>query len=588
MALLPTILGAIAGETFSFAAGASGNYIVGEADDTVPHAVLWDALNPTDAPIFLGAIPGQISSSATAVFGTSIIGFADDGATHAVLWDATNPTVAPTMLGTIPGQTGSQAFGLDGTYIVGYAVDGSSPGLAAVWLLANPTATPASLGSFGGSVFQHYAYAVTGTYIAGYGLEPSAIDPFLWDATNPTAPPTEFGETGTSAQAVGADGTNVVGNDNGTAALWDATNPTALPTVLGAIPSQVSAGALAILGAQIVGQASDGQNHAVLWDAANPTVAPTILQAILDETASFATALTATYIVGEADDTQGHAVMWAPSLGHAVAIKIAGTNYTSDAVYATASFDAAVNGANGTCKFRVRDETSSLLFVTGDRIELLVDNVPTWTGYLTKQVRVYAFPAENVVAAGLTRWLDIEGVDLNILFSRRIAFNASDPATVLIPPTAPYPPHTADLDAINDLTSNYIDLSGDDIDVTTLVESVGDINEDQDARPYSGGDTFGTAMTLIAALPGAVFFIQPRRKLVYTDANTASAPFPMSDQPTGDAVGYREMTISADGTGLINDYLGVGIGYGSNTPVADREIDATSLSTHGRWQAGSP
>lgn len=266
-----------------------------------------------------------------------------------------------------------------------------------------------------------------------------------------------------------------------------------------------------------------------------------------------------------------------------VQIKIAGADQTANIVFGTARFESMVNGRVGSCKFRVRDELRALSFVAGSAIEFLVDGGPVWTGYLVKATRAYAFPAENIVEAGLTRWIDIEGVDLNILFSRRIVATYSDPADVF---GKLYPPFTLDQDVIADLVADYLDLTGDSLDVSSEVEAVADINEDQDARAWSGGYTWGEAMGSIAMLPAAVFFLAPTRKLVYTDANTADAPRAMSDRPVGEQVGYREMVITKDGTSLANDVLAWGFGYGSNEPVFVRDQDATSLAAHGRWQLG--
>lgn len=267
-----------------------------------------------------------------------------------------------------------------------------------------------------------------------------------------------------------------------------------------------------------------------------------------------------------------------------VVIKVAGTDYTADVVFATARFASAVNGTVGDCKFRVRDDDRTITFVLGSTIELLVDGSPVWTGFLVKAERVYAFPAENVDDAGLTRWIDITGADLNTLFNKRIVRKTSDPAVVL---GTLFPAYTDDSTAIADLVANFLDLSGDSIDTTTKVETVGQINADQKARAWSGSYTWGQAMASIAMLPAAVYFIDPARYLVYTDVNTASAAFGLSDQPDGvTSVGYREMKVLVDGSSLANDVLAWGMGYGSQTPVFKRDTDATSLATHGRWQAG--
>lgn len=267
-----------------------------------------------------------------------------------------------------------------------------------------------------------------------------------------------------------------------------------------------------------------------------------------------------------------------------VQIKLASVDITAHVVFATATFTSAVNGTVGSCKFRVRDDDRTMSPNAGDEIELIIDGDPVWTGYLVLTSRVYAFPAENVADAGLARWFDVEGSDLNTLFNKRIAFNQTTPTDNVV--RFPYPPVTADSTAIAELVTNWLDLSGDSLDTSTHVETVADINVDQDAYPWSGSQTFGQAMFQIASLPTGVYFLDPSRNLVYTDVNTADAPFALSDQPTGTDAGYREMTLTSDGTSLVNDELAWGIGYGSQNPVFKRETDAASVALHGLWQDG--
>lgn len=268
----------------------------------------------------------------------------------------------------------------------------------------------------------------------------------------------------------------------------------------------------------------------------------------------------------------------------AVQIKIAGVDLTSAVLFSTARFESAVNGAPGPARLRLRDPDRSLTVLPGASLELLIDGDPAWTGFVTAPRRSYVFPAINIDAFGETRFLDIEGTDLNVLFTRRIAFNQSTPEDVMAPL---YAAHTADTTAISDLVSDWLDLSGDSLDTSSLVDNVGDINEDQKARAWSGSDQWGQAMASIASLPAAIYYLNPSRKLVYCDTDTPTAPFGLSDVPDGTTKRrYREMEILLDGSNLANDVMCWGIGYGSTTPVFKRDIDATSVSAHGVWQLG--
>lgn len=211
-----------------------------------------------------------------------------------------------------------------------------------------------------------------------------------------------------------------------------------------------------------------------------------------------------------------------------VQIKVGGVDLTSKIVFGKSRFVSAVNGAVGEADILVDDEDRSITPVTGAALELIVDDEPVWTGYVVSYDRTYVFPALNVTDFGLARFFRLRGVDLNILFLRRYVFNQSTPENPL---GTLFPPGTADTTAIEDLIANFLDLSGDGLDTSTFVENVGDINVDQDARAWAGGDTWQRAMSSIASLPAAVYFLAPTRDLVYTDANTQTADKALTDQP---------------------------------------------------------
>lgn len=267
-----------------------------------------------------------------------------------------------------------------------------------------------------------------------------------------------------------------------------------------------------------------------------------------------------------------------------ILIEVDGNDITDDVVLVGATFSSQVNGVSGPCSFRVKDTDQTRSFTIGSRIRLAINSRNHWAGYLTKQSYVFAFDA-LAVDSETTRFFQIEGSDINILFEKRVTFQVADPADLEGPI---YPTDTADTTAITDLLADWLDLSGDDLDTTSLVEHVGNINEDQTAQPFFGSWKWGEAMAAIARLPAAIFYIDPDRSLVYTDVDTPSVPEILTDQPhtTVSGVGYREMSFINDGGDLVNDYLAWGVGGASSTPVFSREEDATSIATHGRWQAG--
>lgn len=267
-----------------------------------------------------------------------------------------------------------------------------------------------------------------------------------------------------------------------------------------------------------------------------------------------------------------------------VQIIIDGVDYGFLAHFPTCRFESLVNGQPGRGYVRLRDDDRTLSFTGGETVLVKINGQNVWRGFVAQYKRVYIAPALNIDDFGLTRFIDLECTDINILFVKRIVFNQSDPDNVY---GTLFGPGTPDRTAIAALLANFLDLSGDGLNTTALVEEVADINVDQDARAWSGSYTWGQAMASIAMLPASIYYIDPDKNFVYTDVDTPNAPFGLSDTPNGTTTrGYREMEILKDGTVLANDVLAWGMGYGSQTPVFVREQDATSIATHGVWQRG--
>ena len=271
----------------------------------------------------------------------------------------------------------------------------------------------------------------------------------------------------------------------------------------------------------------------------------------------------------------------------AVVISLAGTDVTANVQFADARFKSLVNGQPGDAYMRVRDLDSTFSVTEGADWLVTVDGSAVWRGFVTKVSRVYIFPAGNVAESGLQRWFDIEGSDLNLLFTRRVVENQATPTTVQ---GTQFPAATADTTAITELLANWLDLSSDSLDTTTGVTHVGNLDPAQVTRAWSGGWYWSDAMNSIAMLPAAIYYLRPetgspRGTLVYCDMDTPTAPFGLSDQPNGTTTkGFREAEIILDGTSLANDVLAWGMGYGSQAPVFKRAQDATSQTAHGLWQ----
>jgi len=264
------------------------------------------------------------------------------------------------------------------------------------------------------------------------------------------------------------------------------------------------------------------------------------------------------------------------------------TDITDGLIIDGTKFISRVNGAAGEAELRFRDDAHTQDFVVGKRLDLKVNGTYVWRGYIGRIRYEYPFKYGDV-ADPLTnpRILRIDGVDINVLFIRRVVFNQDDPLTG----AKVYETSTPDYLVINELVNNWLDLSGDDIDTSTKVEPVGSLNLEEDAVGINPGQSWGENMKAISSLSGAMFYLNAERQLVYTDVETVDAPYVLSDQPdlvAGPDVGsgYREASHLVDASDLVNDFLAWGAGNGSASMVFQRVTDDDSIALHDRWQAG--
>ena len=269
----------------------------------------------------------------------------------------------------------------------------------------------------------------------------------------------------------------------------------------------------------------------------------------------------------------------------ALVLTIDGTDITDEVEFTKSNFVALVNGQPGVATIIYKDPNRVKSFTIGDRILLAIDGLNMWSGYLMRTRRIYPFPQNSPPSL---RLFELVGLDLNVLFSKRIVFNQSDPSLK----SATYPAYTNDTTVLADLFSDWIDLGGDNLDLSSLVSNVGTINQDQPASPFFPAQSWSNTMQLLARLLSPVWYLNPDRKLVWADVDVEDAPFSLtdifSDDPEIRATqrGYREFRLTMDGTEMINDALFVGAGNGDAGLVYKRSYDSTSQILHGRWQVG--
>lgn len=271
----------------------------------------------------------------------------------------------------------------------------------------------------------------------------------------------------------------------------------------------------------------------------------------------------------------------------AISLTYNDTEIISDVIIASAEFESEANGVAGLCRFRVKDDGHTYArgyFKAGGLLHLRIDGVLVWGGWVMSVGVGYAFDVDDTRDPERTpRFYTIEGVDWNVLFTRRYIHDDSDPVAAV----KTYPGDTQDGDVVRDIITTYTDFLGDGISLDGI-RNVGPISAfgGEAFRPGSMGDQVGAMMNRIMQSNGALYYIDPNKVFQYRDTEQPTAPFALSDQPIvdGNAVGYREMRISLPAQEMANDVLIWGAGMGSDNMVFARVTDIESVDLFGTFQ----
>ena len=272
-----------------------------------------------------------------------------------------------------------------------------------------------------------------------------------------------------------------------------------------------------------------------------------------------------------------------------VVIKLDGVDITADVVFAQpTNFRSLADGQPGTAVVLIDDEQQAYTpddIRTGMTLELFIDGQREWDGWAFKVRRAWPLPVDDTSQpVTVPRFWIIEGYDRNILFQKRFMYRIDDPAnnegfTI-------WPTDTSDKQAIDFALNNYVDLSGDDLDIESGIEQVASPGPFEEFTLGYVSAPLGVLFDDAAKITGAVFYIDPDRVLRYIDDRTVTAPFVLSDAPTAGQVGYREAEAARDYTDAGNEALIWGAGLGSADPVFAKYTDTDRVALHGLWQYG--
>ncbi len=272
-----------------------------------------------------------------------------------------------------------------------------------------------------------------------------------------------------------------------------------------------------------------------------------------------------------------------------VSITIGGTDVTDIVRYSDCTFRSVANGQPGECRISIKDpvldpNTSPTFPDIGDEIILTVNGDVVWGGWVMGKSHEYAFPVEDTSDyQEKTRFLVVNGVDYNFLFSRRFVYDQADPTKEI----AEFPAETQDTEVISTIFSDYFpdDLTALGFDLTSGITNVGSPGQHEKFRIAAIGDNLGVVFSRMSLNLGAIFYFDPDKVLRWVDDETVTAPYILSDRPVSDdKQGYRELSLRASAEVLCNDMFVRGAGAGSPDMVVSRNENTASIERFGRWQ----
>jgi hypothetical protein len=260
-------------------------------------------------------------------------------------------------------------------------------------------------------------------------------------------------------------------------------------------------------------------------------------------------------------------------------------------------FESQLGAQPGQFEMTIKDPNQTLSFVTGKHVRLVIDGQALFGGFVFQVSKRFAFLADDTVTAGAagvkTRMWRLRGVDYNILFDKRFLYNVATPRQII-------PKASGDLQdgqVVQLLTSNYLDLADDDIDLTTKVFNVGDPTPTGGSYGFNSvGAPWRKEMLAVSAHSGAIWYIGPgstTKMILYYRGREVSTPaWGFSDTPNSvTTFGFRELEFTEDASNLVNDALvwggnPYGVTGTTATLTFGRAQDTTSITDFFRSQRG--
>jgi hypothetical protein len=270
-----------------------------------------------------------------------------------------------------------------------------------------------------------------------------------------------------------------------------------------------------------------------------------------------------------------------------VQVWIDGVDYARHVLWATATFNAKVNGSVGDCRFQIIDPDHTFSFRFGQEIYLNVNGRNLWGGWIQRPERTFLMSVQPDPAVRPRTW-SIEGVDFNAIFDKRVIHDLSDPDKAW-----DYAPGTYD-DAIIDDVWTYFDMAGFTKNISRVGVAILDIagvtSKSNGGLVASAGFTLREVFTSITRTTGAIFYCTPEKVITYLDADAVNSAYVLTDRPyvmdiTGTDVLFEDTfnRVVADGLGggWVIDYVS---SYGSGASVDGSAIVLSGEDLYAYWE----
>jgi len=240
----------------------------------------------------------------------------------------------------------------------------------------------------------------------------------------------------------------------------------------------------------------------------------------------------------------------------------------------------------------IKDIDRDQEFITGKRISWKLDGTTFYGGFVTQVTKAFAFPADDTsnLASVKTRQFQLRGVDYNILFDKRVMRRPGGYQKRI-----PQFDRTSDSTLVQQACSEYLDLPNW-LDCSSGVEVVGQIPAKAGTKGswVQQGSAWRKQMQSFSAHTGAIWYIRATddgAELVWRAVEDVVAPYTLSDKPTGDEQGFRELQYTEDASGMVNDALVWGGSEYANVDgwprakvIFARAENSGSIADHNRWQ----